>query len=504
VVVNIDKYIDESEANQLSGGYAVGDVSWSPEVVQDASAPPTPGTLGGSSIITHDHSDGVTTGLKFEFTVPDDYDSGNLSLQAVYAMSSAVASPNNVIVLSVSAEIADVTTGTVDTTSYPPTSISVTTPDNSTTVARSLDILTIAAADFNPGDKILFTVERLGAHASDLHTGAWKLIDYMVIYSGQIASRATIHQVEVYSDTDESPAIPGTLFSFATLDFPTTIDTEQSFQFTVPDNWDGRSDIYFRVNYAMSSAFSGQVKLETEGEIASVNSGVTIPLGVTAFIVAPPSDTQPHRTGVIRTISGLQLTAGDTILMKLARRGTSTDDTHTGDFKLLSTTVFIGQASSTSVSTETDEFYLPHRDFRVISTSGVNALQESAVFGSDFELWAYISSTVAGGRVDVEWQGRLRGTQTKIASIKIPVKGQSGGPTPQYQVKVYVEGSGATNVYTASALTPEITGNRTLITLTDADLSAQPTGERRYFVVVEAHLDAGEELRVGTPFVRQE
>jgi hypothetical protein len=147
--------------------------------------------------------------------------------------------------------------------------------------------------------------------------------------------------------------------------------------------------------------------------------------------------------------------------------------------------------------------YLSHRDFRIISVSGVDAEQESADFGSDFELWSKVSSTTASGRADVEWQGRLGATQNIIASIVIPIKGQSGGPTPEYHIKIYVEGSGSSNVFSGSALTPETTGMRSVITIVDTDLTAQPTGEKKFFVVVEAHLDAGEELRVGTPFVRQ-
>ena len=71
MVVNIDKFIDASEAGTLAGGYAVGSVSWSPEVVQDISGPPTLGTLPGSSINTQDHANAVTSGLKFEFTVQE-------------------------------------------------------------------------------------------------------------------------------------------------------------------------------------------------------------------------------------------------------------------------------------------------------------------------------------------------------------------------------------------------------------------------------------------------
>lgn len=504
MVVNIDKFIDESEASSLGGGFAVGPISWSPEVVQDISGPPAAGTLPASSITTHDHPHLSTSGLKFEFAVPEDYDSGAITLQAVYAMSTAVASPNNVIVLNVGAEIADTVSGGIDTGTYAPGPLALVTPDNLTDVERSANLLTIAEGDFASGDKIVFLIERLGGDGSDNHTGSWKLVDYLVIYNGQVAARAAMHQVEVYADTDETAATPGTKSSFDTLDFPTGADTEQVFQFTVPDNWDGASDLQVRLTYAMSTAGGGPLRLETEGEIANTATGAVVPYAASPFILTAPADTDVHRTTVVRAIAGTLLNAGDAISVKLARRGTSLDDTHGGDFKLIASTVFIGQGGTTPVGTEFDESYLDHRDFRIISVTGVNGQQESADHAGEFELWALMDSTVAAGRVNAEWQGRLRATQTQITQIIIPLRGQSGGPTPQYQIKVFVEGSGASNVYTGSALTPETTGNRIVVTLTDSDLSAQPTGEKRFFVVVEAHLDAGEELRVGTPFVRQE
>ena len=504
MVVNIDKFIDESEAGALGGGFAVGAISWSPEVVLDISGPPPAGTLPASSITTHDHPNGSTSGLKFEFTVPEDYNSGPITLTAVYAMSTGVASPNNQIVMDVGAEIADVTTGSIDVATYAQAPITITTPNGTTAVARSATLLTISEVDFGIGDKIVFLAERLGAHGSDLHTGTWQFVDYLVSYEGQIAVRASVHQVEVYSDTDESPATPGTKSGFDTLDFATGTGQEQRVQFTVPDNWNGLSDLQVRLTYAMTSGVSAVVKLETEGELGSVLTGAITPITVSPYLVNTPADTGIHRTLIIRSISGLLLTPGDSISLKIARRGGDLEDNHGGGFQLIATTVFIGQGGATPVSTEIDEGYLPHRDFRIISVSGVNAEQESADFAGDFELWSFMASTTAAGRVDVEFSGRLRSTQTEITSIIIPIKGQNGGPTPQYQVKVYVEGSGASNVYTGSALLAETTGTRILVSLTDADLSAQPTGERRFFVVVEATLDSGEELRVGTPFVRQE
>ena len=504
MVVNIDKFIDASEAGTLAGGYAVGSVSWSPEVVQDISGPPTLGTLPGSSINTQDHANAVTSGLKFEFTVPENYDAGPIRLQAVYAMSTAVASPNNVIVLNVGAEIADATGGAIDTGTYAPGTVALTTPDNLTDVARSATLLTISELDFSIGDKLVFLIERLGAHGADVHTGSWQLVDYMVLFSGQVAVNAAMHQVEVFSNTGGTPAVAGTKASFDTLDFQEGSTHEQKFQWTVPDNWDGTSDFHVRFTYAMTSSLAAGVRLNFSGDTSSVTTGAVTALPGATFIVPAPADTNVHRTTVAHSVAGIGRTAGDTIVLAISRPSADPLDTHTGNWQLIGAQVYIGQGGGAPVGTEFDERYLTHRNFRIITLAGVNAEQESPAFAGDFELWAFMTSSVAAGRVDVEWQGRLRATQAEIKSIIIPIRGQSGGPTPEYQVKVYVEGSGAANVYTGSALIPEVTGTRILVSLTDGDLSAQPSGEKRFFVVVEASLDAGEELRVGTPFVRQE
>ena len=503
MVVNIDKFIDESEAGSLAGGFAVAPISWSPEVVQDISGPPALGVLPGSMIATHDHADGVTSGLKFEFTVPENYDSGPLLLQAVYAMSSGVSSPSNIIVLSTGAEIADATGGGIDTGSYPQASSSIVTPDGLTDVDRSNTILSIMEGDFAAGDKIVFLIERLGADGADTHSGLFKLIDFMVIYDGQVAPSVAIHDVEVFSDAAGTPAVPGTKANFDSLDFQEGFTHEQKFQWTVPDNWDGKSDFHLRFTYAMTTGGGGAVRLNISGDAASVNTGAVVSLVPAAFVVGTFPNMDVYRTTVAYSIPSLGRTSGDAITVIFQRPSADPLDTHIGNFQLLGATISIGQGGSTAVSTVIDQSYLAHRDFRIISLSGVNAEQESADFAGDFELWSKMDSTIASGRVNAEWQGKLRSTQTKITSISIPIRGQNGGPTPEFLVKIFVEGSGAVPVY-VGPLTPETTGARVVFAVTEGDLSAQPTVDKRFFVVVEAYLDAGEELRVGTPFVRQE
>ena len=147
-----------------------------------------------------------------------------------------------------------------------------------------------------------------------------------------------------------------------------------------------------------------------------------------------------------------------------------------------------------------DETYLDGPSFNPVS--GVTASDlEHPDFAGDFELYAVMTSASAAARIDVLYSGRLASFQSQITQITFALVGNLAAA--QYQVKVYVEGSGATQVYTPSALTAAPV-TRTVITINSGDLSAQPTGEKRFFVVVEATLDAGEELRVGRPLAVQE
>ena len=498
MVVNIDKFIDETEAASLSGGFAVAPISKSPVVVLPISGTTAPslGTISGSEIETQDHPDGSTTGAKFEFQVPDDYDEGSLTLTLVYAMSTAVASPNNICILEVGAEIAQASTGSVDTATYPPGSVGLTTPDNTTDITRSVTLLTIDPADFAPGDKVLFIVRRLGGDGGDLHTGVLQIIDYMVTYQGQVASRRLIEDIEVFTDTDEPPPPAGTISNFDTLDFQTGVDQEQRFQFTIPDQWDGLSDFHVQFTYAMSTSSASVVVLESEGEIADATGGSVTSFPVQVFNLSTTADTDVHRTVVIRAIEGMSRNAGDVIGFKIARRGADVADTHGGDWQLISATVAIGVGPSSAVS-ELTQFYLSDGYVRqVAGTTSSNS--EAPVFGGDFELYTVLSATAASSQINLEWMGRLASVQSTLVDFRVAVRGSAGS---QYQLLVYEEGSAGTPVYD-SGLTVAPTSRSELV-VPGGSITPQPSGDKRYFIVVEAHLDAGEELRVGRPFVRQ-
>lgn len=441
---------------------------------------------------------GDIRGEKFEFSVPQDYDSGDIEILMTYRMSAA--DPLADVLLEVDLTIADILTGAIDN---PPgrVPITITPPSTVTTVRETL--FSIAEGDFAAGDAVVITVVRPGDTPSLDHTGDLYRISYSYRYTGQIQTRVISQTSDFFLNTDETAASRGNLLEFETVDYPSGIDTEQKVFFQIPDHWNETSDAQFRITYAMASSdVNATVLLDTDGQIANTSAGTIDPIGSQTYLLNTPDDTSVKRTVVIRSIPGSSLSRGDSIVLKLARRNSGTSE-HSDDLKVISITMVLGIAPAISVSSEYDEKYLSDYDFRIISIVGIDAERESADFSTDFEIWHKISSTVASGRANVEWQGRIRSTQSKITSIEIPLKGQSGGPTPEYLIKVYAEGSGATPVYTGS-LTSEITGNRIVATITDADLNAQPSGEKRFFVVVEAHLDSGEELYVGTPFVRQE
>jgi hypothetical protein len=143
--------------------------------------------------------------------------------------------------------------------------------------------------------------------------------------------------------------------------------------------------------------------------------------------------------------------------------------------------------------------HLPLGIFGIQSTAGITVDTQVPDLAGDFEIYDRFVSTTSGGRADVFWQGQLQESQTRIEEVKIPIKGS--GTSPQYQLKIYAEGSGATPVYDSTLTAAP--GSRTVLTISAGSLSAQPTGEGRYHVLVEGYLDSGETLYVGRPFVKQ-
>jgi len=76
------------------------------------------------------------------------------------------------------------------------------------------------------------------------------------------------------------------------------------------------------------------------------------------------------------------------------------------------------------------------------------------------------------------------------------------GGSPEYVLKVFVEGQGASAVYDPTAGAPiAAPGAIAAITLSSGSLTSQPTGEARFFVVVEAYIDAGEAILTSRPYV---
>jgi hypothetical protein len=139
--------------------------------------------------------------------------------------------------------------------------------------------------------------------------------------------------------------------------------------------------------------------------------------------------------------------------------------------------------------------------FGIVTTDGIQADTQVPSLAGDFQIYERVTSTAASGQADIYYEGRLKDNETTITEIEIPIKGS--GTSPRYQIFVYVEGSGSSNVYTASAITAA-PASRTVTTITDSGLSAQPTGEKRYYVKVEALVDDGENVYVGRPLVTQE
>ncbi|MDX1450147.1 MAG: hypothetical protein R3246_13915 [Acidimicrobiia bacterium] len=334
MVVNIDKFLEPSE---IGGGvFPVGPASGSAAALLDLSppAPPTPGVLTGTGIISQDHPDAADTGYKFEFKVPEDYNAGPLTIKIGYAMSTAVSSPNNVIRVEHQAQIARAQTGAVDTATYPATGIDLTVPDGVTDYTQST-IFVISEGDFDPGDSLMIFIRRLGTHGNDLHTGAWKVVSYDVSYEAIISSKVITLSFGDILDTDETPGTPNTLSGFETIDFLTGADNEGKVQFTIPDNWDGLTDILVKIIYAMSTSETNTVRIDTEGETTNLGTGGTTALAVVPFFIPTSADTGPHRSPAVRQIPAAGLTQGDTISLKIARRGTQVEDTHGGSFKII-------------------------------------------------------------------------------------------------------------------------------------------------------------------------
>jgi hypothetical protein len=440
---------------------------------------------------------GSTTGAKFEWTVPDDYASGDIEILAVYRMSAA--DPANQVRLSSQAVIVDATNGTIDSASYPETPFDFTTPTTNLFVRQLF--MTIASGDFNAGDQLQVRFKRIGGDVNDLHPDDLQLITFEVRYNSAIDLRIAVSYVSLFSDAaGEPPTTDSTIGADVDVTvFESAADTGAKFQIVVPDHWDEITPASVRAVYAMSApALLQNVRLETSAEVCDVLVGTITPIAAEDYDFVPPNDDEPHRTTVIREIPASALRRGDVIKVMLARR-TAIVDNHPGDFQLIGVTVTFGVVGSVGVvTTLITEQYLNEASFGNPSGPGVSADTDYLDL-VDFETYDRMWSSVPAGSLRAAYEGRLSSAQTQVTSIRLNVKG--AGASPSYRLRVYAEGTGL--VYDGGVQpAPGAPGE---VSLTAVDLSAQPAGsQKRFFVEVESIIDAGEEVYVSRPFTRQE
>jgi hypothetical protein len=493
----------ESIGGGGGGAAATGDVAHRIGFTRNINTPPTtaptPVTVG-SDVDALSHPDGAITGQRMEFCVPDDYFQGNIELIAVYKMSTGVAAPNNEIMLRRDAEIADVSSGAINAVGV--TDVITTVPNNSVGITRQT-IYTLIAGSFGAGDNITFKMTRVGNDGADTHTGAWDVVAYEVRYESIIDSRVAVQRIEFLSNAfGETPPPGGSIGTdIDTLDYQTGVDQAQKVSFLVPDNWDGVSDALIQLTYAMSTAAVDTVRLETEGEIADVVGGSIVALPPLSFDLGTTSDTLNHRT-VVRSVPASLLAPGNDLKVVLRRLGTAGPDTHGGDFQLICVSVtFLIVPISGFTTTLITEGYAEQPVFNRISVVGVNADLAYPAFGSTFDMYAKMDSTVAAGRVDVAFPGRLTPAQTQVGQFRVNLLGV--GASPQHRLKVFAEGSGGVPVYDGLLVATPLVPTEIIITA-GMFTGPQPIGLKRYHIVVEAFLDNAEEVHVSMPFVRQE
>jgi hypothetical protein len=484
------------------GGGTVGSVSYEVPFTRNIPAVTavTPTILGTNIPTVLYRKAAGTSGERFEFTVGDDYFSGNLEVLVLYRMTTPVASPNNQIRVSTQAEIVDPVTGTLDVASYPETQSNFLVPDNTLAFVRQT-ILTIADGDFNRGSDISVAIKRFAGSGSDLHTGDWQVVAYEYRYTAIVDARIAVQVSDFFSDAPpETPALPVTLGTIVdAVNFPTGADAGCKFTFIVPDNWDIMSDALVYVTFAMSTAAAGTVRINSYGEIVDVTTGSVVTLPSVDSDFSPNVSTGPQQR-LVRTIPLSLLSKGSYVTLVVARR-TAVGGNHGGDFRLVTARSAFTTAPVTGFSAVTiTEDYLCNPVYGNVVGS-VTTDHDYPSFAGDFEAVFSAASTSAAGRVDAAFAGRLALGQTTVASTKIGFK-LGAGASPQYRLKIYAEGSGGTPVYD-SGLTPA-PGAYTEVTVTAVMMSAQPTGLGRYFVVVEAYIDASETLLFSRPFVRQE
>jgi len=493
-----------------TGGVSTGPTSRGVYFTNDISGvTPTSAGTTGTDIDTLDYPPGATeTGQRFTFTIPEDYDSGDLEIGVVYRMSGT---DGNDIRVRHQAKIVDQVTGGIDSTSYPLTNLDLSVPADTSITSDTL--LTLSDGDFNRGDMIQAYVRRDPGSEAPANADTWKAIQFYYVYFGQIATRVMTVPAKAFDDylSETAPASGSIGTDIDTLDFSPTVDNSQKTQFQVPASWGGESGAYLFLSYAMSTMeASKQCRFQIGGEITNLSAGTvdTIPLQEVLIYPANITADAPQDQVFVLSIPPTSMHVGDSITLYVRRKGSdATGDTHNGLFRLIHGYMTFGQAPSSGfTSVDVFEYYMDFAGFGTASgtISGSMGYPDYSNPGSDgFEgLWV-IASSSAGATLPISFAGRLSSSQTTISSIKIPLRASASGC--QYTIRVYVDGYDATDQFGEGIQTLTVTDliERTIL---DVDLTnSVPLGpKKRFFVDVLATLDSGETLYVGRPFVRQE
>ena len=462
-----------------------------------ATIPPTPNFIS-TDIPVQDYIDGITTGQLFDFIVPEDYDSGQIEILASYQMTTAVGGSQ--IQLETAAKLIKASTGVVDSATFPTVTNPLTVPET-VTLTRSVikSLPNPSGINFQRGDTIQFYVKRIGADGSDTHTGDWQVTAFSFRYLGQIFTRLMEPVAEIFEPVAGPPSPPGGFFDtdIPIITFSDTTDQAIGFRFVVPDNWDGTSSAHVRLQYALDTAAGGTVRLNTLIRIADVNLGSVVVLAGADFDAIVTADTDPHRTEIIRSVPGTALSPGSVVQVVLTR-DTSVGGNAAAGFQVINATMGFGVSPVSGFSSLAD-FYMD--DPVVGNLAGiVFADWTYPDFAGDFDQFWRARSTAAAGVVHTTFAGRLSPTQSAIDQVSVNFKGVDTG-TVTFELKIYAEGSGATPVFSSGPVTPPVPS--TLLAITGSSLSAQPTGTKKFFVVIEAlAMENGEEVRFSKPFVQ--
>lgn len=123
-------------------------------------------------------------------------------------------------------------------------------------------------------------------------------------------------------------------------------------------------------------------------------------------------------------------------------------------------------------------------------------------FSGNFDTFDKLEAFALDQTLDIAYPGRLEDTQTALVEMTINIIGDDAGFTnpPRFRLMIYCEGAITANpVYDSGMMdAPDTLTEYIVDTVTE-----QPTGQKRYHVVVSTELDTNQFVMCSRPFVKQ-